>query len=503
MMACGGFFGRPFRQLASCLCVVLVAAATAKAQEVTFPADGTIIKASPIFWLWDTTRSSIDLLPAGTAVKVLSQDGPWYRITFKDPRIGVPQTAYVSPYDVNLETSSDSLPTTEVRTFSQRGFIEASGFGFPQIVSTDTAHAFGDALIRDEVFARPGKVLQLAAGLDLRANSHDQVEHAWRLDFADRSVLRPRAEVRRLEASITTGHVTLDLGKQFIRWGRADILSPTDRFAPRDYLNVIDSEFLPVLGAHTSVQVAGETFEAVWLPRMTPSRLPLLTQRWTVIPPEAAGFSIQDNGSIFPKGPEEGARWSHAGRFEMGLSYFNGFNHIPNINAAVDPQHAVIALTRTYPDLRSYGVELSIPTSTVTLKSEAAYFSSPSNTSEEYVLYVIEAERQVREWVLDGGYIGEAVTKSRPGLVFGAEQGMAKSIIGRASYTVDPRRSVAVETAVRQDGAGFYTRGEFSEAFGQHWRVTLSAVGIAGNHDDFLGQYQHNSHVALTLRLSY
>jgi hypothetical protein len=504
MMSCVRCFGRSSCRLALCLCVMFAAGrATALAQDVTFPADGTITKSSPIFWLRDTTRTPIILLPAGTPVQVLGQEGPWYRIAFKDARLGDWQTAYVSPFDVKLENASESMPATEVRTFSQRGFIEARGFGFPQVVSTDTSQAFGDALVRDEVFVKPGKALQLAGGLDLRANSHNQVEDTWRLDFDDRSVLRPMAEVRRLEASITTSHVTLDLGKQFIRWGRADILSPTDRFAPRDYLNVIDSEFLPVLGAHASVQVAGETFEAVWLPRMTPSRLPLLTQRWTVVPPEAAGFRLQDNGSIFPKGSEQGARWSHTGRFEMGLSYFNGFNHLPDINAVVDPSRGVINLTRTYADLRTYGVELSIPTTVITLKSEAAYFTSPSSTSEEYVLYVIEAERQVGEWVFDGGYIGEAVTKTRAGFPFGAERGMAKSIIGRASYTVDPRRSVAIEAAARQDAGGFYTRGEFSEAFGQHWRVTLSGVGIAGKDDDFLGQYEHNSHGAITVRLSF
>ena len=316
----------------------------------------------------------------------------------------------------------------------------------------------------------------------------DQVEDAWRLDFNDRSVLRPRAAIHRLTASITANHFTLDAGKQFIRWGRADILSPTDRFAPRDYLNVIDTEFLPVLGARMSVQMGGETLEGVWLPRMTPSRLPLLSQRWTVVPPEAAGFALQDNGSIFPKASEQGARWSHTGRFEMGLSFFNGFNHLPSISPTIDAVHRVIDLTRTYPDLRSYGGEFSVPTRLLTLKGEAAYLTSPRSTNEEYVLYVIEAERQVGEWLFDGGYAGEVVTRARAGFSFDAERGVARSIIGRASYTVDPRRSIAVEAAVRQNAGGFYTKGEYSEAIGQHWRVTLAAVGIAGKQDDFLGQ---------------
>ena len=39
-----------------------------------------------------------------------------------------------------------------------------------------------------------------------------------------------------------------------------------------------------VTGARVSVLAASETLEAVWVPRFTPSRVPLLTQRWTVVP---------------------------------------------------------------------------------------------------------------------------------------------------------------------------------------------------------------------------
>ena len=95
------------------------------------------------------------------------------------------------------------------------------------------------------------------------------------------------------------------------------------------------------------------------------------------------------------------------------------------------------------------------------------------------------------------------MTSSRPGLQFGPERGIARSFIGRAAYTVDPRRSVAIEGAVRQDGAGGYIRGEYSQTIGPHLRLTVSGVGIGGDADDFFGQYRHNSHVAASLRFSY
>jgi hypothetical protein len=138
-----------------------------------------------------------------------------------------------------------------------------------------------------------------------------------------------------------------------------------------------------------------------------------------------------------------------------------------------------------------------------TLKGGTAYFSSPTDTGDEYVLYVVEAERQTGEWLFDGGYAGEVVTQDRHELSFAAERGVARSIIGRASYTVDPRRTVALEAAVRQNVHGLYMKGEYSQALRQHWRMTLAGVGIGGRDDDFLGQYHDNSHVSLTLRFSY
>ena len=230
--------------------------------------------------------------------------------------------------------------------------------------------------------------------------------------------------------------------------------------------------------------------------------MPLLGQRWTVLPPAAAGISIVDRGSDIPRGPQYGFRWSHAGRFESSLSYFDGFNHLPNIDVRM-PFTADVELTRVYPALRTYGGDLAIPTRWFTLKGEAAYFTSPSSTNEEYVLYVVEIERQTGEWALNGGYAGDVVTSSLSSFPFAPDRGVARSIIGRAAYTVDPRRTVAIEGAVRQTADGFYVKGEYSQAWGQHWRMTATGVGIGGDDSDFLGQFHRNSHGSIALRFSF
>ena len=77
------------------------------------------------------------------------------------------------------------------------------------------------------MFVKPASWIQFAAGADIRANTHDQVDSSWAVDFADRGTLRPALSIRRLSATITRGPVTVDVGKQFIRWGKTDIVTPS------------------------------------------------------------------------------------------------------------------------------------------------------------------------------------------------------------------------------------------------------------------------------------
>ncbi len=225
--------------------------------------------------------------------------------------------------------------TATAQTLTQRGFVEGSTLLFPQQAPNDPTRAVGDLLAREDVFFKPAPWIQFAGGIDLRANSHGQVDDRWSLDLDDRGPRRPRASLRRLAATLTRGPVTVDLGKQFIRWGKADVVNPTDRFAPRDFVNLVDTEFLAVTGARAVVQHRSETFEGVWLPRFTPSRVPLFDQRWTVLPAEAAQVAIVDAGPELPGGPQVGLRWGHVGGgFEYSLSFFDGFNYLPNISAA-------------------------------------------------------------------------------------------------------------------------------------------------------------------------
>ncbi len=390
------------------------------------------------------------------------------------------------------------------QNFEQRGFIENQALFYPQTAPNDSAQAVDQAAIRWEASYKIAPWLKLSGALDARADTHRQVDRAAQLNLDDRTTQRPALSLRELNATVHKGKVTAEFGRQVIRWGKTDILTPTDRFAPKDYLSsVVDSDFLAVPAARVTIAGASDSLDAIWQPWFTPSRIPLLNQRWTALPPELNGITIVGAGARYPGRSQFGLRWNHiASHYEYSLSYFDGFNNLPLFNASFNPATATARAQRFYPSMRMYGADAAIPLPWLTVKGEAGYFTSTTPGEPNYVLYVIQVERQVKEWSLVGGYAGESATGgSANPLSFTPDRGFAKSFVGHATLTIDVNRSLTVETAVR--AAGSFVRFEYSQAYGEHWRVTPGVAWIRGDVTDFLGQYHRNSYASLGVRYSF
>jgi len=393
------------------------------------------------------------------------------------------------------------------QNFEQRGFFENQTLFYPQDTANDSGNVVNQDLFRWEASYKIGDWFKLAGAFDARTDTHQQVERDFRLDVDDRSIQRPAFSLRQLSATFHRGFVTAEFGRQFIRWGKTDILTPTDRFAPKDYLSsVVDSDFLGVVAARVTLTQGDDSLDLVWQPWFTPARMPLLNQRWTVLPPELEGVVIVDNGARYPGGSDTGARWNHvATGYEYSLSYYRGHDYFPLLDAQLLElpfATPVLRVQRYYPEMQMYGGDGAIQFAWVTAKAEAGYFTSTTPGAQNYVLYVIQLERQIKEWSLVGGYAGDVVTGgAATPLEFAPDRQFARSFVGRASLTIDVNRSLTFETAVR--AAGSFLRAEYSQAFGQHWRVTPGLAWIRGEMTDFLGQYRRNSYATLTVRYSF
>lgn len=399
------------------------------------------------------------------------------------------------------------------QSFSQQGYMEMRLFGFPQAAPNDSAVAVGQADFHYDMSYKIASWLKVSGGFDAQTDTHNETERSLRLDWWNRGLLRPAFEMQTANLTIHQQHLTMVLGKQFIHWGKADILNPTDHFAPRDYLDVTESQLLGVLAARATVEGGGVSLDMVWEPVFTPSRIPLLNQRWVALPQDLPG-NPQNAPTDYPGGGEYGARLDYTGsHIEASASFFDGFNTFPLIDATLNAPSLYVE--RVYPRIRSYGADSAIPLPWFTIKAEGAYFepepgtlfggtSSTGLRPDNYFLWVAQLERQVGDWTFIAGYSGETVTDDRGALDFDPNRGLSRAILARVSWAIDARRNLIVETATRQNGAGTWTRGEYSQLMGRHWKATLEGAIIGGqSHTDFLGQYYRNSYAALKLRYGF
>ncbi|HSR07288.1 MAG TPA: hypothetical protein VLM42_09070, partial [Bryobacteraceae bacterium] len=125
------------------------------------------------------------------------------------------------------------------QNFEQRGFIENQTLFYPQTAPNDSAQVIDQAAIRWEASYKLTPWLKLNGSLDALADTHQQVNRSASLNLDDRTIQRPALSLREFSATIHKGKVTAEIGRQIIRWGKTGILTPTDRFAPKDYLSSV------------------------------------------------------------------------------------------------------------------------------------------------------------------------------------------------------------------------------------------------------------------------
>lgn len=391
----------------------------------------------------------------------------------------------------------------QAQTFSQQGFIQTGLMGYPQTAPGDSGQIIFASELDWEAAVKWGD-WRFNGAFAAFFDSHHMAERTADVSYWDREAQRAAFNLQLLNVSWAHGPVTIVLGKQSIRWGKSDIIMPTDHFAPRDYLNTLDPQYIAVTAARVTVANQSDSLDLVYTPRITPSRIPLLDQRWLVPPPQANGLPLVDAGAQYPGGGQYGVRWNHFAKyFEYSLSYFWGYNHLPLLQAVFVPDPARVEVTRHYAQLGAVGADTAIPLSWLTVKAESAWFKSDTPQADEYVLYVIQGERPWHEWLFVGGYTGEYDIQRNGSLAFDPDRGLARSFFQSGTLTIDTRRNLAIEAIERQNGEGFYGKFEYSQTFGQHWRVTGQIGLIRGSDGDFLGQYHRNSFGNLIIRYSF
>src|SRR5258708_37818943 len=125
-----------------------------------------------------------------------------------------------------MSASALLLASLIAQNFDQRGFLENRTQFFPQTAANDSGEVVNETLLRYEASYMFAPWFKLSGVIDARFDSHQQIDRSARLDVDDRSLQRPALSLRRLSATLHKGKFTAEIGRQFIRWGKADILNP-------------------------------------------------------------------------------------------------------------------------------------------------------------------------------------------------------------------------------------------------------------------------------------
>src|SRR5262245_40247282 len=106
----------------------------------------------------------------------------------------------------------------------QRGFVENRTVIYSQTAPNDDAHAVSEMLVRWEASYKFASWFSVSGAFDARTDTHRQAAREWKFTADDRTIQRPPFSLRRLSATVHRGKFTGAIGRQLVRWGKADIL---------------------------------------------------------------------------------------------------------------------------------------------------------------------------------------------------------------------------------------------------------------------------------------
>lgn len=176
-------------------------------------------------------------------------------------------------------------------------------------------------------------------------------------------------------------NLDLRIGKQFIFWGTADWINPTDNLNPWDFKNIAAEieDYRIAVSALKADYYLGDrwTLEGVWIPRFTPHKVPLTA-------PDSMGhLPVVLLDPTLPRNELESSEYairlaSQLFQIDYSFSYYHGFDKNPSV--LVTPEFdenflpVRIVFEPHYFPLQVFGMDFVTIAGKFSLKGEGAYF---------------------------------------------------------------------------------------------------------------------------------
>ena len=395
------------------------------------------------------------------------------------------------------------------------GIAEIDHFSYFEPTDDERAGRRQQGMLTLRGTARLHDRLELFAEGQLRAHRAEGSDGRAYLNEAFIDLLLPGVDVR--------------LGRQTIVWGKTDVVSPTDHFAPRDFSDPLDTddERLGVLAARLRGSIGDVRIEGVLAPRVAFSRLPAMGSRWapafpaTMPHPGDPGRTLQvryettedAEPPLRLENAQFGARVSTTAHgWDLSLSWFDGWDDLPATTQRVVPvsEEEVRVELRQMPSRRqALGGDLATTLGAYTIRAEGAYLMTDSLGGPDHIQYVIGLERFFGDPLGAGStqvlaqWIQELTPRGfRPG-PFDLNHVFRRAAMARAQHNVTTNLQLSA------DGVYDFRTESYYLQPGASWRVRdgLRIEGtldlLDGGDEAFFGAFAGNRRFRTSVRYSF
>ena len=341
---------------------------------------------------------------------------------------------------------------------------------------------------------------------------NDNYSSSYIDEFENKGARRLSFDLEEYYAEFNFSSFDLKVGKQIFSWGKADAFNPTDNLNPRDYIDLfVEEEKIGVPGINLLYYWNDFTFDLVFIPTYTPTRLPLTNSRHSFLDPE---ISTVVNGRELPadtlSSSQTGIRvLRHISGWDLSLSYYDGYDDL-TLAIVEDDQ----SLTPEYYRTRVIGVDFATTFGGMGVHGEAAQFFYDGSKNEDYLQYIVGIDYTWTNVIHDHDiflileYMGDTTTQSRederPAFASGLGRVFRNSFLSTLTYKFSDTLELENKLLFNTDHHMSYViKPEVHYDISDELKLTFGIDFIEGVEETFFGQFDNDDRSYFFLRYSF
>jgi len=334
---------------------------------------------------------------------------------------------------------------------------------------------------------------------------------------------------------VTLGDFGISGGYQIFSWGFADLMNPTDRLNPVDYSDLMDYEKEGIPALRLSFSHEKLLLEGIWMPIPDESELPDSDSRFFApilastnnplldifhAPPGNYKFTIKALDPPIAWGSSQfgGRLFATLGRFDLGLSYFNGYEKRPYAEAIIglpDPSTGEIPVTinEIFPREQVIGFNAATGFKGLNLKMESALVLPEKsshdigNADNNHFIYVIGGDYTFyelfgkHEFSINMEFMQEIHPSSDKKEYFGRL--FERTLFSRLEYKFSEYFKILLYNAFNFDDHGYYIEPQIIWEPIDDLELKLKASIFDGPDTSLLGLFHDDKRINTSIKYSF